>query len=153
MKIILIKKGSKYLDAAISLEPIGKLEAYQSLELVRSVMGKILVDSRLGDGLSVEVYEVNPSVRYEVMITDYIKNKLRSKAKKCRWYSRMFRTPAKVQEDRELDGCWDMAELIAAAFKKYGYELLSRYEPHQVTPEMLSHSPKLFLKEELQIGN
>lgn len=47
------------------------------------------------------------------------------------------------QESRKSRNQWFCSELVAAAFEKAGFSLLSRIEPWEVSPKMLSISPLL----------
>ncbi len=56
----------------------------------------------------------------------------------CRFVTRQ-------QETRKSQGKWFCSELIFAAFKTAGVELLARIEPWEVSPGTLSNSPLLVL--------
>ena len=73
MKVLLIKKGERYVDCAILLEPIGNIGDYQKHQIIQSASGIINDDSTIDKKLTVEVYKAEPSVRYSVLITDYIR--------------------------------------------------------------------------------
>lgn len=58
-------------------------------------------------------------------------------------FTMIIRFLTRQQETRESRGKWFCSELVYAALTKAGVKVLSRIEPWQVSPAMLSYSPAL----------
>lgn len=58
-------------------------------------------------------------------------------------YTMVARFLSRRQESRSSSGKWFCSELVAAAFTKVGMDLLLRIPPCNISPGLLSYSPRL----------
>lgn len=134
-KIIQWQTRSKYSHAAIEL-PDGDI--FEAKEFTSTGFR----DSKCPckeEQLQFDVYEVDVPIEKELEINEWL---YRQQGKKYD-YTMVFRFLSRRQETRRSRGKWFCSELVFAAFKRVGIDLLNATEPWEVSPGLLSKSPLL----------
>jgi hypothetical protein len=162
MKVVLIRDNgdsefSDYRDVAILMEPLGELPEYQYRALIGSRNGVISeIAENPEKGTTYTIYDVNLSVRNQMLIIDWINSQIGKPISSVKFWQKPFkflswrRTSAVVQERRKKRGVWTAAEFALVAFQKGEHDLIMRCRPYQMDPELLSRSPRLYLKGRLE---
>jgi uncharacterized protein YycO len=108
----------------------------------------LLVESMQGEGVRVRPWKRTPDADlFRVLAMPAQEERMREFALrqvgKPYDYTMVVRFVTREQETRKSKGKWFCSELVFAAFKYAGIDLLARTEPWEVSPGLLARSPLL----------
>lgn len=141
-KTILFFSRGGYTHAAIIMPDDTVIEAYP----FRGIRKRKNLHDQMGDA-QVEIYEVATTPEQDAIIVKFLHDQIGKGYDYWNIFGFVFHT---THEGRISTGKWFCSELVFAAFKKAGINLLERVEAWKVSPTILSFNTIMKQREKYQ---
>jgi uncharacterized protein YycO len=135
-KIILFFSRGGYNHVSIVLDDGRIIEAYP----FKGVRVRNDIFESMHPKTAIDIFEVYTTPEQDEIIKDFLMNQIGKKYDYHSVFGFVFYT---TEEGRRQSGRWMCSELVFAAFKQVGINLLERVDAWKVSPTILSFNPNM----------